>query len=107
MVNKTTAVYSSQGIPPRPQTLRTRRNEIHWSNVYKRHNQWSKDGSYQKLFSASIIHLKETKQLDTSIIHGDGSNTVVKKGVQASVTQDTSTSLVPPSNGRTEKVTKN
>ena len=77
--------------------LKTRRNEIHWSNVYKRHNQWSKDGSYQKLFSASIIHLKETKQLDTSIIHGDGSNTVVKKGVQASVTQDTNT----------KKVTKN
>jgi hypothetical protein len=81
--------------------LRTRRNEIHWSNVYKRHNQWSnvvpptngrtEDGSYQKLFSASIIHLKDTDQLDVSIIHGDGSNTVVKKGVQASVTQDTST----------------
>ena len=71
--------------------LKTRRNEIHWSNVYIRHNRWSKDGSYQKLFSASIIHLKDTDQLDISIIHGDGSNTVVKKGVQASVTQDTNT----------------
>jgi transposase len=71
--------------------LKTRRNEIHWSNVYIRHNRWSKDGSYQKLFSASVIHLKDTDQLDISLIHGDGSNTVVKKGVQASVTVDTST----------------
>jgi transposase len=71
--------------------LRPRRNEIHWTNVYRRHNQWSKDGSYQKLFAASVIHLKDTEQLDTSIIHGDGTNTVVKKGAQASVTQDTNT----------------
>ena len=77
--------------------LKTRRNEIHWSNVYIRHNRWSKDGSYQKLFSASVIHLKDTDQLDISLIHGDGSNTVVKKGVPASVTQDTNT----------KKVTKN
>jgi transposase len=71
--------------------LRTRRNEIHWTNVYKWHNRWSKDGSYLKLFSASIIHLKDTDQLDTSIIHGDGSNTVVKKGAPALVTQGTNT----------------
>ncbi len=55
------------------------------------------DGSCDKLFDASVIHLKDTEQLDTSIIHGDGTNTVVKKGVQASVTQDTNT----------RKVTKN
>jgi transposase len=71
--------------------LRTRRNELHWSNVYKWHNRWSKDGSYEKLFEASVIHLKDTEQLDISIIHGDGTNTVVKKGALASVTQDTNT----------------
>ena len=71
--------------------LRVRRNEIHWTNIYKWHNRWSKDGSYEKLLSASIIHLKDTNQLDTSIIHGDGSNTVVKKGALASAIQDTST----------------
>ena len=74
--------------------LRTRRNELHWTNVYKWHNKWSKDSSYEKLFSASIIHLKDTKQLDTSIIHGDGSNTVVKKGAPGSVIQDTNTRKV-------------
>jgi transposase len=71
--------------------LRTRRNEIHWTNVYKWHNRWSKDGSYQKLFEASVIHLKDTEQLDISIIHGDGTNTVVKKGAMASAIQGTNT----------------
>jgi transposase len=60
--------------------LRTRRNELHWSNVYKWHHRWSQDGSYAALFSASVRHLKETDQLDVSVLHGDGSNTVVKKG---------------------------
>ena len=71
--------------------LKTRRNELHWSNVYKWHNRWSRDGSYQKLFETSVLHLKDTKQLDTSLLHGDGTNTVVKKGELASVTQDINT----------------
>ena len=52
----------------------------HWSNVYKWHNRWSKDGSYEKLFEASVL---QQRQLDTTCIHGDGSNTVVKKGETA------------------------
>jgi len=66
--------------------LKTKRNELHYTNVYKWHNRWSKDGSYQRLFEASIIQLHHTNQLDTSVLHGDGSNTVVKKGAQASAT---------------------
>ena len=69
--------------------LRTRRNEIHWSHVYKWHNRWSKDGSYENLFQASVIHLLDTDQLDTTRLHGDGSNTVVKKGGTVSATPDT------------------
>ena len=64
--------------------LKTTRNELHYTNVYKWHNRWSKDGSYQALFAASVIHLHHTDQLDTSVLHGDGSNTVVKKGASAS-----------------------
>lgn len=66
--------------------LKTNRNELHYTNVYKWHNRWAKDGSYQALFEASVIHLHATEQLDTSILHGDGSNTVVKKGVRALAT---------------------
>jgi transposase len=66
--------------------LKTKRNELHYTNVYKWHNRWSKNGSYQALFDASVIHLHDTNQLDTSVLHGDGSNTVVKKGARASAT---------------------
>lgn len=62
--------------------LKTYKNEIHWSNVYKRHNRWSKDGSYQRLFESSVGLLNEKGLLDLSILHGDGSNTVAKKGVK-------------------------
>ena len=65
-------------------TLKIKRNELHYTNVYKWHNRWSKDGSYPTLFQASIIQLHQTDQLDTSVFHGDSSNTVVKKGASAS-----------------------
>jgi hypothetical protein len=66
--------------------LKTYKNEIHWSNVYKRHNRWSKDGSYRRLFESSIELLDEINELDLSILHGDGSNVVAKKGVRKSDT---------------------
>lgn len=62
--------------------LKTYKNEIHWSNVYKWHNRWSKDGSYKNLFLASVMELNEAGKLDLSILHVDGSNTVAKKGAK-------------------------
>jgi transposase len=64
--------------------LPVRDNEIHWSNVYKWHNRWGKDGSYKNLFETSVMFLKDAGKLDLSIIHGDGSNTVAKKGAKES-----------------------
>jgi transposase len=60
--------------------LKTYKNEIHWSNVYKWHNRWSKDGSYRRLFESSVELLNERGKLDLRILHGDGSNVVAKKG---------------------------
>lgn len=60
--------------------LKTQRNEIHWSNVYRWHNKWSKDGSYKNLFETAVMTLFEKNKLDLSVLHGDGSNTVAKKG---------------------------
>ncbi|MEK9175689.1 MAG: transposase [Patescibacteria group bacterium] len=74
--------------------LKTRRNEIHWSKVYKWHNRWSKDGSYKNLFETGIQELMFKNKLDLSILHGDGSNTVAKKGVKESATMDTNTRKV-------------
>ena len=41
---------------------------------------WSDDGSLDQAFIASVRHLAEQNHLDLSILHGDGSNTVAKKG---------------------------
>lgn len=62
--------------------LRTYNNELHWSNVYKWHNRWSKNNSYENLFSFSVMELNAKGKLDLSILHGDGTNTVAKKGAR-------------------------
>lgn len=70
--------------------LPIQRNEIHWSNVYRWHNKWSKDGSYKKLFENGVEQLLLARKLDVSILHVDGSNTIAKKGVKELDIQDIS-----------------
>lgn len=41
---------------------------------------WADDGSLEHAFIASVGHLADHHQLDLSILHGDGTNTVAKKG---------------------------
>jgi transposase len=62
------------------------RNEIYWTNVYKHHNRWSKDGSYRRLFESSVTALDKLGKLDLSLFHIDGSNVVAKKGEKKSAT---------------------
>lgn len=62
--------------------LKTYKHELHWSKVYKFHNRWSKDGSYKNIFLASVTELNEQGKTDLDILHGDGSNTVAKKGAR-------------------------
>ena len=68
--------------------LRPSRKEISWQSIYHHHSIWSKDGSYKNLFLTSVMELDDWGKLDTSILHGDGSNTVAKKGVQGLDIQD-------------------
>jgi len=72
----------------------TGRDNVHWSNIYRHHNRWSKDGSYDKLFTASLQWLTDNDLLDLFAIHGDGSNTVAKKGAMELATLATSTRKV-------------
>src|SRR3989475_8305635 len=44
---------------------------------------WADDGSLWQAFVASVRHLAAEKPLDLSILHGDGTNTVAKKGGMA------------------------
>src|SRR5918999_5940280 len=55
-------------------------NSIHYPTVYKVFARWSDDGSLEQAFIASVTHLSAHNQLDLSILHGDGTNTVAKKG---------------------------
>src|ERR671914_2174592 len=64
---------------------------IHYTTVYKVFAKWADDGSLWQAFLASVRHLAAEKHLDTSVLHGDGTNTVAKKGGMASGTRDTNT----------------
>jgi len=64
---------------------------IHDTTVYKVFAKWADDGSLWQAFVASVRHLAIKKQLDLSVLHGDGTNTVAKKGAMALATQATST----------------
>src|SRR5436190_24122250 len=64
---------------------------IHYTTVYRVFAKWADDGSLWQAFIASVAHLSAEKQLDTRVLHGDGTNTVAKKGVMALATRATST----------------
>jgi transposase len=57
---------------------------IHYTNVYRAVAKWTDDGSLQQAFMASVGHLSDEKKLDVRVLHGDGTNTVAKKGGMAS-----------------------
>ena len=64
---------------------------IHYTTVYKVFAKWADDGSLWQAFVASVRHLAAEKQLDISVLHGDGTNTVAKKGVMGLATRGTNT----------------
>src|SRR5713101_6361637 len=57
--------------------------EIHYTTVYRVFAKWAGDGSLWQAFMASVAHLSAEKKLDLSVLHGDGTNTVAKKGGMA------------------------
>ncbi len=54
--------------------------QIHYTTVYKVFAKWADDGSLEYAFIASVGNLADHNQLDLSVLHGDGTNTVAKKG---------------------------
>jgi hypothetical protein len=65
--------------------------EFHYTGIFKLFARWAADGSLERAFLASGKHLDEAKKLDLSLLHGDGSNTVAKKGARPSGTAVTNT----------------
>ena len=64
---------------------------IHDTTVYKVFARWADDGSLWHAFVASVAYLSAEKQLDLRVLHGDGTNTVAKKGAMVLATRATST----------------
>jgi transposase len=64
---------------------------IHYTNVYRAFAKWADDGSLQQAFIASVAHLSDEKKLDLRVLHGDGTNTVAKKGAMGLATRAIST----------------
>jgi transposase len=64
---------------------------IHYTTIYKVFARWAHDGSLWQAFAASVRHLAAEQRLDLHILHGDGTNTVAKKGAMELGTRATST----------------
>jgi hypothetical protein len=64
---------------------------MHYTTVYRALAKWADDGSLWQAFVASVAHLAAEKRLDLRVLHGDGTNTVAKKGAMGLATRGTST----------------
>jgi transposase len=56
------------------------RPEIHYTRVYRAFRRWVGDGCFDDIFTGSVLTLARHDLLDTSVVHGDGTTTVAKKG---------------------------
>ncbi|HCA67534.1 MAG TPA: hypothetical protein DEP11_04790 [Candidatus Jacksonbacteria bacterium] len=59
---------------------KTDKKEIHHISIWKWFNRWSGDGSFERAFIHSVQTLKDKKKLKLKRIHGDGTNSIAKKG---------------------------
>lgn len=56
------------------------RPEVHYTSIFRWFKKWVNDGLFVRNFESSVCRLQDHNMLDTSILHGDGSDTVGKKG---------------------------
>ena len=62
---------------------------MHATTVYKVFATWADDGSLWQAFITRVRPLAAEQHLDTSVLHGDGTNTVAKKGAMGWATRAT------------------
>ena len=54
--------------------------EIHYTSIFKMFKFWVRHECFDRIFEASVLQLFESKMLDLSVLHGDGTSTSAKKG---------------------------
>ena len=59
---------------------KTGRPEIHYSQVFRVFQAWLNSGAILNTFEGSVFKLHSANLLDTSVVHGDGTTTMAKKG---------------------------
>ena len=67
--------------------LLTGKRELSHTSVWKWFNRWANDGSFEQAFVASVRTLQKEKKLNLTRIHGDGTNSIAKKGATTSAIQ--------------------
>ena len=68
--------------------------EIHYTTVFKRFQLWASHGVFEKTHEAIIVAANSTGKLDLSILNGDGTNSIAKKGAKVVAIRDTNIRLV-------------
>jgi transposase len=56
------------------------RPEIHYTRIYRAMRRWLANGCMDAIFAGSVSRLHHDRQLDLTVIHGDGTTTAAKKG---------------------------
>jgi hypothetical protein len=54
--------------------------EIHYTRIYGAFRRYEEQGGFDAIFAGSVLQLHQKDYLDISVIHGDGTTTVAKKG---------------------------
>jgi hypothetical protein len=70
------------------------KSEIHYTTVFKRFSLWVAFSVFDKSHKAILAAACDAGQLDLSVLNGDGTNTIAKKGANNEVILDTNTKQV-------------
>lgn len=65
--------------------------EIHYTTVFKRFSLWASFKVFEKSHQAILVAAYNAGQLDLSVLNGDGTNSIAKKGAHHAAILDTNT----------------
>ena len=69
----------------------TGKSEIHYTSVFKRFSLWGVFNVFDKSHQAILAAAYDAGQLDLSVLNGDGTNSIAKKGANLGAILDTNT----------------
>jgi hypothetical protein len=58
----------------------TGKPEINYTRLFRAFSYWVRHGCFNMIFESSVLTLFKAKLLDMSVLHGDSTCTVAKKG---------------------------